>query len=179
MRTYIKRLLRWGAVAIFGSVGLWLLLEAGYNVIARWNRGFLYILPWLCFETIIAFPFLFVAYVCLRRQYRRVFVVIGVLGSIIIFSELISLPFQLGINETLESYERDNPWLHLIGVPVSLIFLFGPYLAAAAFFYFCYRFVSPYRKGLRVLRKGEGLGKRIGNPGDTNGGNCESPGRAT
>lgn len=67
----------------------------------RWNGSWLGLVFMLIVSLAIAAPFLAIAYTCLRRQYRKLSLVFGVIGCILIFAELSALPEQLGIFQVM------------------------------------------------------------------------------
>jgi hypothetical protein len=150
MKMCMENIVRWGAIVGCGGYGAWQLFDGRYGVM-RWNGDWLGAFVLAIDHALIASPFLAVAYLCLCRQYRKLFLVVGVVGAIVLFGALMALPEWLGI----EQYFRDNldsidkmrarPWLDFIAGPFFLLCLFGPIFAAAWFYRFCHRlaFRSP------------------------------------
>jgi hypothetical protein len=143
IKTLVKEILRWGVIIASGGYGVWQLFDAGRRIILRWNGDLFDVLFLLLFPTIIAVPFLAVAYICLRRQYRKLFLVLGVIGSLVIFFELFFLPEQLGIFQFMDRHTDENHSFAILGLPIILLSFFGPIYAAAWFFRFCHRLANP------------------------------------
>ncbi len=142
MRTTAKEMLRWVVIAASGGYGLWQLIEAGRSVM-RWNGSWFALAFGLIFCLVIAAPFLAVAYLCLRRQYRKLFVVLGVVGCILIFVELSALPERLGMCEFVSHRIHENHDYAFLALPFGLLLMFGPIYAAAWFYRLCYRLAYP------------------------------------
>ncbi len=139
MKTYIQEVLRWATIAVFGGFGAWVLYTGGQCVVRNWDDGWFSTLFVIFISLLISLPFLAVAYLCLQRQYRKIFLVVGIVGGILVFSVLISLPEWFGYHEYLRNHrEPGNPWIGILGLPLSILFLFGPIYAAAWFFRLCY-----------------------------------------
>ena len=62
-------------VVLCGGYGLWQLLDARRGAVAAWNGNWLDALFLLVFPLAVAAPLLAVAYICLRRQYPKLFLV--------------------------------------------------------------------------------------------------------
>ena len=144
MKMYAKEILRWSAVVLCGGYGLWQLLDARRGAVAAWNGNWLDALFLLVFPLAVAAPLLAVAYICLRRQYPKLFLVLGVIGCVVLFSELSALPEQLGLFQFLDRRIMDgNHDLAFLGLPIALLILFCPIYVAAWFFRICYRLAYP------------------------------------
>ena len=77
MKALAKEISRWGAIVASGGFGIWLLIDAGRDVM-RWNWSRLGLTAFTLIPCLaVAAPFLAVAYICLRRQYRKLFLVLG------------------------------------------------------------------------------------------------------
>jgi hypothetical protein len=137
-----RETLRWLVIAASGAYGFW---QLGYAV----RRGFAVHLTgdWadilavfvLIVPLLVAAPFIAVAYLCLRRRYRKLFLVLGVVGCIGVFAELMALPDQLNLYPFMERQVKENAALGLLGLPIGLLMLFGPAYAAAWFYGLCHR----------------------------------------
>lgn len=90
MKTFAKESLRWSVVAICGAYGLWQLICAGRGFIHNWDGGWLEAFV-LSVPLFVAVPLLAVAYCCLRRQYRKLYLVLGVVGCVVLFAEFVQL----------------------------------------------------------------------------------------
>jgi len=140
LKAYAREILRWGVIATSGGCGLWLLVEAGRGFVTRRIDGWLDVLLCLIVPVMVAAPLLAIAYICLRRQYRKLFLVLGVFGGIITFAELSALPHQVGIFQLMDRLTDENPNLAFLWLPLALPWLFVPIYAAAYFFSSCRRF---------------------------------------
>ncbi len=148
MKSFAKEALRWFVIVTSGGYGLWQLIDAGRRAIGmRWSGdgsdvfGFFVILMPL----LVAAPCLAVAYSCLRRQYRRLFIVLGVIGCLAIFVGLSTLPEQLGMFQFLDRQIHENHEYAFLGLPFALLAVFGPIYVAAWFYRLCHRFAYPDR----------------------------------
>ena len=160
MKTPAKEILRWCIIAASGGYGAWQLVYAGWRTATRWQGGWFDVFFFLLFPMLVAAPFLAIAYICLRRQYRNLFLVLGVVGAVALFGLLMALPDHLGI----ERYFHDNvhdidtmrahPWLDFLAGPFFLLCLFGPIYAAAWFYRLCrylaYRGSPGWEERIRV-----------------------------
>ncbi|MGA2871359.1 MAG: hypothetical protein ABSF34_19630 [Verrucomicrobiota bacterium] len=99
--------------------------------------------------TAMTLPFYIVAYYCVRREYRKIFHVLGVVGAVVVCGVLMDLPFRRPVMDFFVNHTEEYPWLVFLGLPVSLLFLFGPFYAAGWFYRLCNRLAQP--------RAGEGL----------------------
>ena len=143
MKTKGEEILRWTAIAVFGGFGAWVLLYGGYSVIIRSNVNWPAAFFPLGFLVLLASPFLAVAYICFRRQYRELFSVLGVVGAIVVFEVLISMPFHWHVLDSLAGLTEKSPVFAFLGLPVSLLCLFAPFYGATWFYRFCHRLAQP------------------------------------
>jgi len=139
MKTQTKEIFRWIAIAAFGGFGVWAFIYGSYDVITRADGHWVGALVTLGFLGLFAIPFYLVAYICFRRQYRELFRVLGVVASIVVFSELFAIQRQLHVFDYFDRHLREMPWLCILGIPVSLVCLFGPFYAAQWVLRFCIR----------------------------------------
>jgi hypothetical protein len=146
-KTLAKEALRWLTIIAAGGYGLWQLADAARRVIRmQWTGDatdalavvFVSMIPLL-----MAAPFLAVAYFCLRRQYRKLFLVLGVVGGVAVFFGLHALPRQLGAFEFLKRHAHDDRGLGMLGLPLCLLMFFGPIYGAAWFYRLCDRLAYP------------------------------------
>ena len=142
MKSLAKEILRWVVIVASGGFGLWQVVEAGRGIM-RWNGDWLDALVVLVFPLVAATPFLAVAYICLRRQYRKLFIVLGVIGSVAIYILLYTLPDWLGVHEFIGNHIQKNHDLAFLAVPLVFVLLFGPICLAAWFFRLCHRLAYP------------------------------------
>lgn len=141
MNTQAKEILRWAAIVLFGGYGVLQLIEAGYLAAESPSDGFA--LEFSVFGGLFALPFLAVAYFCLRRQYRQLYLVLGAVGCLAIFVALSVLPTLLGVSEFIRRHEQENHAFGIFFLPLVLLTLFVPVYAAAWFYRFCHRFAYP------------------------------------
>ena len=146
MKTRAKEIVRWAVIVASGGCGLWLLAEAARACFhVRWRGEWfdLFIFSTLFLFVLAATAPLSIAYICFRRQYRRLYLVLGVVGAVIVFGECMSLPDQLGIYRIAGHPPHENPVFAVLGLPLALLFLFGPAYAAAWFYRICHRLAYP------------------------------------
>jgi hypothetical protein len=145
MKTFAKGLLHWCVIVACSGLGVWQLVDAVWRITTRWEGGWLDVFFMLVFPVIVAIPLLAIAYICMRRQYRKLFLVLGVVGAVAVCGLLMALPDWLGIekyfHDNLQSVDkmRARPWLDMLAGPFYLICLFGPIFAAAWFYRLCRR----------------------------------------
>ena len=137
MKPSTENILRWIAIVGCGGFGVWQLFDAIYDVLP-WNGNWLGTLFVLTVQSLIAGPFLAVAYFCLRRQYRKLYLILGVVGAFALFVGLSVLPDQLGV-ERLFHDNRAQPGFGLVVMSIVVLCLFGPIFPAAWFYRFCHR----------------------------------------
>jgi hypothetical protein len=125
LKKHASEILRWSAVALFGEFGVWQLSEIRRDVVAGWNGNLSGALFGLIFSAVIAAPLLAVAYICFRRQYRSLFILLGILGSILVYVEVVSLPFQLGLFGYFDRHAHDSPLVAVLGLPLGLVLISG------------------------------------------------------
>ena len=118
-KTLAKEALRWLTIIAAGGFGLWQLADAiSHAIRVQWTgdatNGFSVF--FLLISLLMAAPFLAVAYFCLRRQYRKLFLVLGVVGGVVIFAELHALPDQLGV---FQFHMADRPNREIASSPSS------------------------------------------------------------
>jgi hypothetical protein len=152
IKTLAKEVLRWGMIAATGGYGAWELIEAGRRGIRmQWRGDWSDILGFVVFliPVIFAAPFLAVAFLCLRRQYRKLYLVLGVIGTVVIFFFPYGLPEQLGIFQFMDRHIHENHDFAFLGLPLALLLFFGPIYAAAWFFRLCRRLTYPVPVGAK------------------------------
>jgi hypothetical protein len=151
MKTLAKEILRWAVIAASGGYGAWQLIDAGRHVI-RWDGGVFGLLFMFIIDLMIAAPFLAVATICLCRQYRKLFLVLGVMGSVVVFVQLTVLPEQFGIFKIMDRCMIENPDFGFLGLPVGLLIVFVPIYGTAWFYRACHRLAYPLPAGVRRPR---------------------------
>jgi NADH:ubiquinone oxidoreductase subunit 5 (subunit L)/multisubunit Na+/H+ antiporter MnhA subunit len=139
MKALAREILRWCVVAASGGYGAWQVVDVVWRVATRWKGGWFDALFVLLVPLLFAAPFLAVAYYCLRRQYRKLLLVLGAVGAVVLFGLLSMLPRQLGLFERMDACVRQNHAFAFFGLPLMLVVLLGPIYAAAWFFRLCQR----------------------------------------
>jgi hypothetical protein len=152
VKPIIGEILRWGVIVACGGCGLWMLLSGVRGIVTSRNGSWFGLLLMLPIFILGVAPLLAVAYICLRRQYRKLFIVVGVIGSILVFGELMALPRQLGLDDYVVRRTLDKPLLGLLGLPLGILFLFGPIYAAACFYRLCQYMAYPEMRGRGTRR---------------------------
>lgn len=136
MNNVAKELLRCTAIAVAGALLVWVLVDIVrffLNPNVRWIEV-VWTLPLF---SLVALPLLAIIRFCYRREYRKLYLVVGAVGSLVIFALLIILPVEVGLYEHLAHLAQRNPAFGFLFLPASLLFLFGPAYAAGAFFSIC------------------------------------------
>jgi hypothetical protein len=142
MKIPAKEILRWFAIAAATGCGLWQLVEAGRGVM-RGGGSWFGAVVMLIVSLAIAAPLLAAAYICFRRRYRELFLVLGVIGCILVFAELSALPEQLGIWEFLSRRIDEHREYAFLALPLALLLLFFPIYTVAGFYRLCHRLAYP------------------------------------
>lgn len=137
IKTLAKEILRWSVIAVSGGCGVWLLIEAVRSVV-HGHGDWVVALVEIGLSVLIAIPCFAVAYFCLRRQYRKLYPFLGMVGSIAIFAELSLLPEQLGVRQFLYRQIHENHFWAFLGLLLALLIVFVPIYAAAWFYRFCH-----------------------------------------
>jgi len=143
MKTDAKEILRWSAIVAFGGFGIWQTISGSHHVLTHPQGGGIETSLALGFIALVCTPFYIVAYICFRRHYRKLFDVLTVVGAVLVFGLLTTLPREWHIPEF---FMQRGPWFGLrafLSLPVSLLWLFGPFYAAAWVFRRCHRMAEP------------------------------------
>jgi hypothetical protein len=131
-------ILRFCAIAVAAGCAAWQFVGIAHAVAAHRNEGWAGPAFELVYHLLVAAPFLAVAYYCWRRQYRKLFLVLGAAGAIAVFVLLMLLPDWLGISEKIQRLDpADDGWQFTLAGPVSLLCIFIPIFAAAWFYRLC------------------------------------------
>jgi hypothetical protein len=146
MKPIVRALLRWVAIIATGGCGAWLLVDAvrcgrHLRLEGEWADVFAVFVP--LFSVLRAAPCLATAYFCFRRQYRKIFLVVGIVGGLILFIELQALPEQLGWFQDMDRLIHRESGYGSFGLPFALLMFFVPILAAAGFYRLCYWLAYP------------------------------------
>jgi len=143
--------LRWIGIAAFGGFGVWETIIGGRDIIKHPDGDWTGTMLAIVFAALVCAPFYIVAFICFRRRYRELVDVVAFVGGIVVFCFLVELPLRLHIHELFQDrYLEGGAWNELremLGLPVSVLCLFGPFYAAAWFFRWCRRMVEPRQKG--------------------------------
>lgn len=159
MKPLLKEVLRWCVIAASGGYGLWVLINVTWRIITRWEGGWFDVIFFLIFPLILTAPCFAVAWFCLLRQYRKLFLVLGAVGAIVLFGLLLELPDQLGISKyftgNLHNIDsiRAHPWKNVFAGPFFLLCLFGPIYGAAWFYRLCRNLADRGSPGWEERRK--------------------------
>lgn len=138
MKTYLQEILRWAAIVAFGGFGLWMLISMAYPLFTNRSGSAFRVFFMTLYFLVISLPSFAVVYYCFRREYRKIFLIVGLIGGIAVFAVLLRLPDWLGFHEYILNHKNPNEtWIGILGLPLGLLFLFGPIFAAAWFFRLC------------------------------------------
>jgi hypothetical protein len=143
MKRVVAEVVRWLVIAASGGCGIYCLCGTGQAAVAEWNRSSAFFVFLLVLMAILATPCFAVAYIVWRRAYRKLLLVLGGVGALIIYGGLIMLPGQLGMHEFMVRHVHEDYGFAFLALPVALLSLFVPIYAAAWFFRFCRRLASP------------------------------------
>jgi hypothetical protein len=139
-----KEFFRWAAVLSFGGFGLYNLTECGRVLFRSFTDG-----DWgwgiftIYFTGLMAGVPLAISYFAFRREYRHVVIVVAVVAAFFVFGALMSLPSRLGNRDFLLRQGNEMPGF-IISLPLCLLWLFGPYYAAAWFLRLTLRLADRY-----------------------------------
>jgi hypothetical protein len=136
IKTLATETARWTAILLCGGCVAWMSLEMGRDLVRHWNEliSLLTLFIWVS----LASPFLAAMYYCFRREYRKLYLVLGVIGALVIYIELLLLPDQFGVNMFIDRRIHDSPY-NLLIMPFVLLSIFIPIYAAAWFYRVCQR----------------------------------------
>jgi hypothetical protein len=150
MKMKLSQFLRW--ISICSSIGLmlWIVLPSALHMAKHFDGNWPgMIFPILFLLCIAAIP-VAVAYSIFRHQYRPVCSVICGIGAAIIFSVLISIPRQFGLYQTTPYWLEQYPALGILGLPLSLFFLFAPFYLARWFHRRAFHFLEKHFGGVEL-----------------------------
>lgn len=142
MKNHLEEILRWVTIVICGGCGVWQLFEGRYGFVG-WHQDWLSSFFEFSLHVLIAGPLLAVVYFCLRREYRKLFLVLGAVGAILLFGAFMKLPEQLGMDRyfesNLNSVEKVNVrrGFSFMTGPYYLLVMFVPIIVAAWFYRLC------------------------------------------
>lgn len=145
MRLRGQELLRWTAILLCGGFGLWQLWGIGRSFLTGGPRdafGSFFLLLLLAFALSLMAASLLIAYFAFRRQYRKLFYVLAVLGSIVVFVFLTDLPGLLGLYEYFDHHIRVHGGPPPRSAALLLAILVLPIAGTAGFFRLCRRLIE-------------------------------------
>lgn len=135
----VRPLVRWAGVIVFGGLGLFFLVETIVVLIRKppedWS-GYVFT---LAVTALMTLPLGWGAYSCWRQKYRNVVAVFAVVGAVLFYFVLTKLLHESEVMESLMQQQRTQRWLIWIMLPLSILFLIGPFFAAGLFYRFCMR----------------------------------------
>ena len=132
-----KDLMRWLAVALCGGFALCETIFIGHYVVTHLPIDWITLSFTLAFVILSTSPFYTVAYICMRRQYRQLFKVAGVIGAIVVYSWINALLRHWHLLE-FRPIEVSEPPLATFGrVSLSLLIALGPLFIAGGIYRFC------------------------------------------
>jgi len=149
-----KRILRWLAIAGFGTYGTYSFVSNVLHISAQpdvhWAVFCFFLLPFLL---VYCGTFIAIAYFIGRRQYQHLCTLISALAAVIVFGFLISLFNWFGLQERLLAL-RDSPWFMLM-LPLSFSALLMPFYAARWTYRYGSAFLSRFvHNGTQPARAG-------------------------
>lgn len=157
MKVRAEEIVRWATILVCAAGSAWQ-LAASRNALMGRDSDWLTMLFQFSVHTMLAGPFLAAIYFCFRREYRKLFLVLGAVGAIFLFCIFTALPERLGINRYFESDLnniggiRIRSWFSVLTGPYYVLAMFGPIIVAAWFYRVC-RYLA-YHK-LHVLKEDE------------------------
>jgi hypothetical protein len=138
-----KDMLRWVAALAFGGFGIYQLVGL-VPIVAKWNGSWFSLCSGaFSILSLVVVP-LMLGYVTFRRRYHELCSVLAMLGAIAAWSVLMDLPRRLHWYEFISGPLMDTPLMIFPNLGLSLLFLFGPFYAAASFYRFCMRLAARY-----------------------------------
>ncbi len=136
-----KEILRWAVVVICGGFGLYMLITGLWSLVHGSGDWFGTLFE-IAFTLVFAGVPLAVACFAFRGEYRHITAILSVLGGFLVFGVLDSLPRRFGLTEFFYPHLIEKPWLSILRVLAGLLFVFGPFFAAAWFIRACMRFAD-------------------------------------
>lgn len=146
MRGRTKEMLRWIGIILPGGFGMWWLFWACCFLLIGLSNASLFALGMSLLALVIfVSPALAVAYLCLRRRYRDLLEVLGILGAIVTLHFLIHLDSDLSHSTYIVYSDRlfksNNLWILLIA-PLELARMIGPFVAAYCVWRYLHRWAQ-------------------------------------
>jgi hypothetical protein len=156
MAPRFTNLVRWMFALTFVGVGTYFLVQIVRSLsaspslnISEWNWFILFPVAGLCVVLVLV-PF-GMGYLVYRRRYHELCSVLAMLGSIVLCLVLMSLPHRFGWYHALDWLDQTTI-IGLLGLLISLLFLFGPFFAAVWFHRLCIRLADRYLVASRPRR---------------------------
>lgn len=132
MKDNLKQILRWLTIAIFGGIGVYVVVASLWNLYTHFNHEWFHILLMLLLTFICSLIPLSIADCIYRRAYLQLITLSATVGSILVWGLLMRLSSS-GIQKYLSEHLLRNYGVDILGLPLSLLFLFGPFYAAFKF----------------------------------------------
>ncbi len=136
MKRYLPETLRWATIVGCLAFAAWMLvllrpwrcsLDDGFSATMS--------LLMLGFDALLVLPPLAVAYFCFRRQYRKIYYVVGVVGAVVVFGGLVSVPLPSDLKKMRP--QDMNAGQNFMMLAWLFFELFVPAYAAAGFYRLC------------------------------------------
>lgn len=147
---------------VCGCCGLCLLVAGVYDIVSHWEGQLAFTFLSLVLLLLYTVPLLAVAYFCFRREYLKIFLVVGVAGCFAVYGVLMTLPTWSGLFPHVFRQTPENLWHVLFGWLLVFIFFFGPIYAAAWFFRLCHYLAYRGTEGYNPARKTHATGWLVG-----------------
>jgi hypothetical protein len=146
MKGWTKETLRWIGILVPGGFGMWWVFWACCFLLFGLRNDPLFIYGMaLVALAILAAPSLAVAYLCLRRRYRDLLEVLGILGAIATLFFLVHLASGLNRSGHIDHFERlfksNNLGILLIAL-VDVARWIGPFVAAYCVWRYLHRWAQ-------------------------------------
>ena len=133
-------LVRWVFSGLFAAMAICslsgIVLSAVHSRSEGWGA-----IAFVCILGLLFFvPFALSAYFCFKRRYRDLFMVGAGIAAIVVLSLCFTIPRKLGVFDGVPDWKNEKPWRPVVMLPLSLLFLFGPFYLAGWFLKVCSRF---------------------------------------
>ena len=160
MKNLLRETLRWVVIAAAGGVGIKAAWAEGWHIVTGWNGDWLGAAVSLLFILVLAGLPLTVAYIVLRRQYGKLFVLLGMVGAAVLFVFLNAMIEQSGAFQFFERRIPDS-FYAVLTIPFILLMFLGPIYVAAGFFRLCLRLARKISPGTPHARFAEDSSHRL------------------
>ena len=142
MKGKITNLLRWLFALALVGFGSYCFVEIVGSALKSKGDWFAYWMDAFLFFVLVLVP-VGMGYLVYRRRYHELCSVLAMLGSIVLCFILMGLPRHFGWYRALD-WLGHTTGLGLLGLFMSLLFLFGPFIAAGWFHRMCIRLADRY-----------------------------------